>query len=213
VSVKTRVGYNQEEIETWIPVLLSENPAVLTIHARTRKEMSKVPAKWERVARVVALRDALAPGVKIIGNGDILSLEDAEQKVRNTGADGAMIGRALFGNPWFFNRTLELPHKLHGLPTSGVDREKLISLDRSDTTVSYVSLPERLAVMVEHTKLFAELLPHKNFAVMKKHYKSYVNGFPGAAELRHQLMEQPDASGIESVVHSFLSTYKQNTVD
>jgi tRNA-dihydrouridine synthase len=58
--------------------------------------------------------------------------------------------------------------------------------------------------MVEHTKLFEELLPHKNFAVMKKHYKAYVNGFPGAAELRHTLMEQNSALEIESVVHAFL---------
>ena len=58
--------------------------------------------------------------------------------------------------------------------------------------------------MVEHTKLFEELLPHKNFAIMKKHYKAYVNGFPGAAELRAKLMEQDSAADIEAVVHAFL---------
>ena len=76
-----------------------------------------------------------------------------------------------------------------------------------------VGLEERLLVMTEHTKLFSELLPHKNFAVMKKHYKAYVNGFPGAAELRHKLMEQNTASDIERVVHAFLSNPHQNTVD
>jgi nifR3 family TIM-barrel protein len=206
VSVKTRIGYNKDEIDTWIPVILEEQPAALTIHARTRKEMSKVPAQWERVARVVVLRDRLAPQTRIIGNGDVLSREDAYEKIAATGADGAMVGRALFGNPWFFNPERQLPHRLNALPTSGVDREKLISHDVSDVDgITTVSLVERLSVMVEHTKLFAELLPHKNFAVMKKHYKAYVNGFHGAAELRRDLMEQSSSEGVEAVVHAFLS--------
>ena len=213
VSVKTRVGYNKDEIDTWIPVLLSEQPAALTIHARTRKELSKVPAQWERVARVVALRDKLAPGTRIIGNGDVLSLEDARQKITVTGADGAMIGRGLFGNPWFFNPNKRLPHTLNALPTHGVDRETLISFDEVKNHVEIVPLTQRLQVMVEHTKLFEELLPHKNFAVMKKHYKAYVNGFKGAAELRNELMNQNSASGVENVVHAFLATHVQNALD
>ena len=213
VSVKTRIGYNVDEIDTWIPHLLKEAPAALTIHARTRKEMSKMPAQWERVARVVVLRDTLAPSVKIIGNGDVLSFEDAQQKIEQTGADGAMIGRALFGNPWFFNTQVRLPFRLHALPTHGVNRDTLLSHDTSESNAEIISLPQRLQVMVEHTKLFAELLPHKNFAVMKKHYKAYVHGFPGAAELRHQLMEQQSPAEIEAVVHAFLSTTDLNALD
>lgn len=186
VSVKTRVGYNKEEIDTWIPELLKEDIAALTIHARTRKEMSKVPAQWEYVSRVVALRDKLAPDVLILGNGDVQNLDDARQKVVESGADGAMLGRAIFGNPWLFHPEKDL---------------------------ATVSLEERLLVMVEHTKLFSELLPHKNFAVMKKHYKAYVNGFHGAAELRAQLMEQSTPEAIEAVVHHFLSNPHNNNVD
>ncbi|MEK7462672.1 MAG: tRNA-dihydrouridine synthase [Patescibacteria group bacterium] len=213
VSVKTRIGYNKDEIDTWIPALLSENPAALTIHARTRKELSKAPAQWERVARVVALRDKLAPSTRIIGNGDVLSMDDARQKVAGSGADGAMIGRALFGNPWFFNPTKRLPFRLHALPTHGVNRETLLTHEEDATGVEIVPLPQRLLVMVEHTKHFTELLPHKNFAVMKKHYKAYVNGFPGAAELRHKLMEQNSAEEIEVVVHAFLSKTDLNALD
>lgn len=212
VSVKTRVGYNHEEIDTWIPVLLAEAPAALTIHARTRKDLSKVPANWDYVARVVKLRDQLSPTTRIIGNGDVLSLEDAHHKVAASGADGAMIGRALFGNPWFFNKKERLPFRLHALPTHGVNRETLFTHDESEADVTYVSLKTRLLAMVEHTKLFEELLPHKNFAVMKKHYKAYVNGFPGAAELRAELMMQNSASEIESVVHAFLNQSDKNKV-
>ena len=213
VSVKTRIGYHVDEIDTWIPHLLAEKPAALTIHARTRKEMSKAPAQWERVTRVVALRDKLAPGVRIIGNGDVLSMEDAREKVAATGADGAMVGRALFGNPWFFHPTRQLPLRLHALPTHGVDREKLVSYDESTAGIEYVALEERLLTMVEHTKLFVELLPHKNFAVMKKHYKAYVNSFAGAVELRAELMEKNSPEEIEAVVHAFLATKHTNALD
>jgi tRNA-dihydrouridine synthase len=88
-----------------------------------------------------------------------------------------MLGRAIFGNPWLFHPEKDL---------------------------SNVTIAERLRVMVEHTKLFEELLHFKNFATMKKHYKAYVNGFDGAAQLRAKLMEQNTAAEIEAVVHSFL---------
>ena len=207
VSVKTRLGYFQDEVETWIPTVLAERPAALTIHARTRKEMSKVPARWERVARVVELRDQLAPEVKIIGNGDVLSLDDAHHKLTHSGADGAMVGRALFGNPWFFHPTKRLPWRLTTLPTSGVDRDSILTTDMSEAGVTYVTVAERLQVLVEHATLFEQLLPHKSFAIMKKHFKAYVSGFPGAAPLRATLMEQSDAAAVASVVHHYLENH------
>lgn len=188
VSVKTRIGYNKNELDTWLPALLAENPAVITVHARTRKEMSKVPARWEHVRDAVLLRNSTHddtwqkenPGkfpTLIFGNGDVTSLEDAQKKVAETGADGIMIGRAIFGNPWFFN---------------------------PDTHLENISVPERLRVMCEHTKLFEEILSFKNFALMKKHYKAYVNDFHGAKELRAELMEKDESSEIEEVVHTWL---------
>lgn len=211
VSVKTRVGYDDEQIEDWIGMLLQEDIAALTVHARTRKEMSKAPAKWERISRIVALRDTLAPKVLIIGNGDVLSLEDAKEKAATSGADGVMVGRALFGNPWFFNPNRCLPYELTALPTHGVDREKLLTMRSIDTPLSVISLDERLQIMCEHTELFEKLLPFKNFSVMKKHYKAYVNGFYNAAELRAKLMEQNNSLGVRSVVHEFLATDSTNS--
>ncbi len=204
ISVKTRVGYNHDTLEEWLPALLEVEPAVITVHARTRKEMSKVPARWERVKRAVEIRNEIQndawqknnPNTSrtlILGNGDALSIEDAEQKVRDTGADGVMLGRAIFGNPWLFHPTKRLP-------------ERVTSLDTESRGFELVTTHERLRVMVEHTKLFEEILPFKNFAVMKKHYKAYVNGFDGAKELRVELMEQPTSSAVEEVVNSFLKT-------
>lgn len=174
VSVKTRLGYNKDELDTWLPHLFETKPAVLTMHARTRKEMSKVPARWERVKEVVAVRDRLASNTLVLGNGDVTDLADAREKVAESGADGAMLGRAIFGNPWLFSEYI---------PT----------------------LPEKLKVMVEHTKLFEELLPHKNFAIMKKHYKAYVADFNGAADLRAKLMETKTAAEVASIVENFLA--------
>ncbi len=204
VSVKTRVGYYRDELEEWLPAILSETPAAVTIHARTRQEMSKVPAQWARVKRAVEIRNELKSEALIIGNGDVLSLEDGRRKAELSGADGVMVGRALFGNPWFFHPIKRLPVRLTALPTHGVDRDKLHVEDVSEEGVEYITLEKRLWVMVEHTKLFTELLPHKNFATMKKHYKAYVNSFPGAAELRAELMEQNTAAEVELVVERFL---------
>ncbi len=195
VSVKTRLGYNKDELETWLPALLEAEPAVMTIHARTRKEMSKVPARWERIRRAVEIRDEiqrtsplatlLEAGegkneegkTLIFGNGDVLSVEDAYKKCAETGADGAMLGRAIFGNPFLFSGHT---------PT----------------------LEEKLKVLVEHSKLFEQKLGAiKNFAVMKKHFKSYIGSFSHSKDLREKLMEAESAGDVENVVSNFLISY------
>lgn len=208
VSVKTRLGYNDDQLEDWLPEILAEEPAVVTIHARTRKEMSKVPARWERVKRAVEIRDELNANTLVFGNGDVLTLDDAHKKVAEIGADGVMVGRALFGNPWFFHPKRQLPLRLIALPTKGVNRDTIITEDTSKSGIEYVTLRERLEVLVEHSKLFTELLGFKNFNIMKKHYKAYVNGFPGAASLRSALMEAKTVEEVEEIVHRFITQMK-----
>lgn len=186
VSVKTRIGYNKVELETWLPKILETNPALVTIHARTRKEMSLVPARWEFVKRAVEIRDSFvdSKGNKsqtlIFGNGDATDLADAEKKAKESGCDGVMLGRAIFGNPWRFNKE----KKIEDIP-----------------------IPERLRVCVEHTKLFEELLPHKSFAIMKKHYKAYVNGWEGAKDLRLKLMDAKNATEVGEIVEKYLINF------
>lgn len=208
VSVKTRVGYYQDQLEEWLPFILEESPAAVTVHARTRKELSKVPARWERVKRAVEIRDELNASVRIIGNGDVLSMEDGRRKAELSGADGVMIGRALFGNPWFFNPRRRLPMHLTALPTHGVDRDSIHQPSAREVGIEYITIGERLRVMVEHSRIFEERLPHKNFSTMKKHFKAYVNSFPGAAELRSELMEKNSAADTAVVIEKFLSTHK-----
>lgn len=176
VSVKTRIGFNNDDLEAWLPNLLEALPAAITIHARTKKEMSLVPADWSRVKRSVEI--AHGSGVLIFGNGDVASMAEARARVEETGCDGVMIGRGLFGNPWFF-----------------------------DETKKEISIEERLRVMVEHTKCYEELFKNrKSFELMKKHYKAYAHGFPEARELRAKLMDCHDAGSVEMVVDEFLNT-------
>ena len=170
VSVKTRTGWNDNELDTLLPALLEAEPALITIHARTRKEMSLVPARWELIERAVEIRNTMRSGTLIFGNGDVSSVADAQQKARETGCDGVMIGRAIFGNPWLFAK-----HSPQILPR------------------------DKLDVLVEHTRLFEELLPHKNIAILKKHYKAYVAGWDGAKELRIKLMAARNTDEIASL--------------
>jgi nifR3 family TIM-barrel protein len=175
ISIKTRLGYNKIEIDTWISELLKENLAALIIHLRTRKEMSDVPAHWEEMKKIVMMRNQINPKTLIIGNGDVTDLEDARKKVKETGCDGVMFGKAIFGNPFLFN-----------------------------VSQHEVSVSQRLQVIVEHTKLFEKLFgKYKNFAIMKKHYKAYVNGFDGAKELRMKLMKAVNAKEVEKIINNF----------
>jgi len=102
VSVKTRIGYNKNEIETWIRELLAENIAALTVHLRTRKEMSNVSAHWDVMKRIVEIRNEMKKETLIFGNGDVVDINDVRKKCKETGCDGVMLGRAIFGNPWLF---------------------------------------------------------------------------------------------------------------
>jgi len=180
VSVKTRTGFSKDSLEEWLLHLFEVGPAAITIHARTVKELSFVPAKWDQVALAVKMVKDLPEEKRplILGNGDVTALAEAEAKARETGADGIMIGRGIFGNPWMFNRA---------------------------TPIEKVPVHKRLQAMIEHTKLFEKKFAGiKDFAVMRKHYKAYVNGFDGAKELRMQLMEAENASQVEKMVNEFI---------
>ena len=177
VSVKTRIGFNKEEIDTWIPEILKEDISALTIHLRTKKEMSAVPANWEYIKKINKLIEKSGKEILLIGNGDVTSIDEAKEKAEKYGCDGIMIGRGVFGNPWFF------------------------SSNQKEHTIE-----EKLNVLIEHTQIFERDLlrpKHKNFSVMKKHFKAYVNGFDGAKELRTKLMEAENSKEVENIINDF----------
>jgi len=179
VSVKTRVGFNRDELDTWLPALIHANPVAISLHARTRKDMSKVPSDWDYLKRAVAIRDNINPNVKIIGNGDIRSRQEAYDRMNETGCDGAMIGRGIFGNPWFFNPEI-----------SKEDLAPKVILD----------------ALIEHTALFEKYLGDvKSFYIMKKHFKAYVSGWDGAKELRTRLIQETESlDQVKEIIDSYL---------
>ena len=178
VSVKTRIGWNKNQIEEWIPALLETDIPAIILHGRTRAEMSKVPAHWDIIARAAEIVHQSGRGTKLIGNGDVSSLEQAEEYQGRYRVDGVMIGRGVFGTPWLFDREKRLAPK---------------------------TIEERLHILLEHTRLFVKHFPQKNFQIMKKHYKAYVNGFDGAKELRIRLMDADSVEEVEQIIEQFLS--------
>ena len=172
VSVKTRVGYREESLDEWLPILLEVNPAAITLHLRTRKELSLAGADWELMKKAVAIRNRINPNVLLIGNGDVQNLEDAKIKAAESGCDGVMLGRAVFGNPWIFAGR------------------------KNDET----PLAEKFAALIELAYEFEKLSPPKNFSILKKHIKAFVTGFPGAANLRARLMEANSAAELECLI-------------
>jgi nifR3 family TIM-barrel protein len=177
VSVKTRLGYSKaDEIQVWLRHLLETKPAVITLHARTKQEKSKVPAQWERIAEAVKLRNELKSETLIIGNGDVKSREEGLARVKETGCDGVMIARGAFGHPWLFRADDYQP-----------------------------SVEDRLKTMIEHAALFDETFNgQKSFFIMRKHFKAYASGFDGAHELRAKLMETKNLAETRLIVEEFL---------
>ena len=181
VSIKTRLGFRAIDFE-WIQFVLEQKPAVLTVHARTVSEMSKVPAHWDKLKTVVDMRNAMQSTTLIIGNGDVKSLSDAKQKVAEVGADGAMIGRGIFDNPFLF----------------------------SDTLISDKTPAEKMHLLLDHMHLWQDTWGDtKHFPILRKFFKVYANGFPGAQDLRIQLMETQTPAETEQIVTSFLQTLDQ----
>ena len=162
VSVKTRIGFGNIETEEWVRILLSTPITALALHLRTTKEKSDVPAHWEEMKKAVRIRNELGSKTLLVGNGDVKSLKEAEEKCKLYSIDGIMIGRGIFENVWLFNPEVD-PKKI--TPEMKID------------------------LLLKHLKLFQETYGnHRHFELMKKFVKCYVNNFDGASETREKLM-------------------------
>ncbi|WP_163323821.1 tRNA dihydrouridine synthase [Draconibacterium mangrovi] len=161
VSVKTRTGIKEHITENWIANLLEVDPAAIILHGRTQRMQSDGDASWEEIAKAVQLKNSLKPHIPVHGNGDVMSYQQGLERVNQTGVNGVMIGRGIFHNPWFFNPGKE-----------------------------EISMEDRIAKLLEHTRLFEQTWsPDKNFNILKRFYKIYLNSFPGAAKMRADVME------------------------
>ena len=177
VSVKTRLGFNTVDY-TWHELLLRQNLNMLTIHGRTRKEMSKVPADWDKIQHVRELRDSLAPSTLIVGNGDVQNKKQGLELAKKHGLDGIMIGRGIFTDPYCF---------ANNSPWDTMTPQQKIDLYK------------------KHIQLFAAQWQkgEKKFDTLKRFAKVYVNGFDGASDMRVKLMECKTTDQLLSVLADF----------
>lgn len=174
VSVKTRLGFSEVDL-SWIEFLLGQNLDMLTIHGRTRKEMSEVPAHWDLIGKVCELRDKIAPDTLIVGNGDVQSRKQGEELAQQYGLDGIMIGRGIFHDPFVFAQ---------------------------DSPWADYTKQQRIDLYAKHVKLFADTWQNNERRVptLNKFCKVYINNFDGAKELREQLMSAQSVDELVSVL-------------
>jgi len=175
VSVKTRLGdIRTDEWKGWLTHILQQDIANLTIHLRTRKEMSKVDAHFELIHDIKKLRDEIAPQTTLTINGDIRDREHGLQLIEEYGVDGVMIGRGIFSDPFAFAK--EKRER---------SREELMAL---------------LTMQLDLFDKYSEELEPRKFDPLKRFFKIYVRGFEGAAELRDALMHTKTTAEVRTLL-------------
>lgn len=177
VSVKTRIGYHEHgEMTAWITHLLEQDIANLSIHLRTRDEMSKVPAHWDMIPEIMAIRDRVAPQTLITINGDIADRTAGLALAEKYGVDGIMIGRGIFKNPFAFEKE-----------------------PREHSTEELLGLLQLQLDLQDH---YAEMVP-RSIIGLHRFFKIYVKGFPGASDLRANLMNTKSTDEVRALLKEF----------
>ena len=186
VSVKTRLGLHKvEEWRDWLTHILKQDIANLSIHLRTKKEMSKVDAHWELIPEIKQLRDEIAPDTLLTINGDIPDRKTGMELVEKYGVDGVMIGRGVFKNPFAF----EVDVKEH-------------------------SSKDHLELLLMHLDLFDQYVVDtgRKYKTLHRFFKIYVKGFRGAAELRNELMSTSSTDDARAMINRFMTEFAQELV-
>lgn len=180
VSVKTRLGYvNLDEWKEWLRHIFEQDIANLSIHLRTKKEMSKVDAHWELIPEIKKLRDEIAPQTLLTINGDIPDRATGLKLVEKYGVDGVMIGRGVFTNPFAFEKE-----------------------PREHSVEEYLDL---LFLQLDLHDKYAKEIETRPFKALHRFFKIYVRGFNGAGELRNQLMNTNSTDEVRRLVKQFLA--------
>jgi len=193
VSVKTRMGYDSIVVKDWMQELLELEPAVISLHGRTLVQHYKGEANWEAIAsaaEIVRKTDTL-----ILGNGDIHSLYQAAERIRTTGVNGVLIGRATFGNPWLFKNKELLKKLLHeGIKPTPENLPDVIP-----------TREERLLMALEHARIHARMKGQDHYVEMRKHMGWYLGHFPGAKRVRNELVRINNLAEVETIIQNALN--------
>ena len=187
VSVKTRLGYTYvDEWREWLTTILQQDIVNLTIHLRTKKEMSKVPAHYELIDDIIKLRDDIAPQTLLTINGDIRDRTHGEELFRaHPGLNGIMIGRGIFSDPFCFRRAVELS-----------------PVEEAEDRLAAHRKTELIALLYYHLDLFDHYQSTlgRPYETLKGFFKIYIRDFDGAKELRDQLMHTKTTDEVRSIL-------------
>ena len=212
VSVKTRLGYTYvDEWREWLTTILQQDIVNLTVHLRTKKEMSKVAAHYELIDEIVKLRDEIAPQTLLTINGDIRDREHGLEIARkHPGVNGIMIGRGVFSDPFCFRRAVEpssveeaatgASSPVSRTPRAGEATRKEYSEAEDSSAIHHKS--ELIALLHYHLNLFDHYQPAlgRPFETLKRFFKIYIRDFDGAKELREQLMHTTTTDEVRSIL-------------
>ncbi len=219
VSVKTRLGYTHiDEWREWLAHLLQQDIVNLTIHLRTKKEMSKVPAHFELIPEIIALRDEIAPGTLLTINGDARDHEHGLELVRqHPGIDGIMIGRGVFADPFCFaattaTRPAQSSEQSAARDSDAESRSEAVSDDfggengaaNQSGESAYTRKQELIELLNYHLDLYDRYAPQTNrpFETLKRFFKIYIRDFDGAKELRDQLMHTKNTDEVRALLET-----------
>ncbi|PIR20403.1 MAG: hypothetical protein COV45_06420 [Deltaproteobacteria bacterium CG11_big_fil_rev_8_21_14_0_20_47_16] len=187
VTVKTRIGYSENTITDWVKHLLETEPVVISIHGRTLKQMYKGEADWDAIAAAAEIIHQTP--TLVLGNGDVKSAADATQKIRASGVDGVLIGRAAYGNPWIFTQKDDIRRAV----VEGQLPER-----------RWVESHESLDVMLEHARLFGEMRSNLKYVAMRKHFAWYAQWIPELRVRKKELMQINSYEELSKMCESIL---------
>lgn len=178
ISVKTRLGFTYiDELREWLTILLKEDLSALTVHLRTRKEMTKVPAHFELIPKIIALKEEVSPNTKLVINGDVRDLRHAKELwVQFPQVDGFMIGRGVFSNPYCFSEHVPNREELMELLKYHLDLHDLRNVELENRGSKY------------------------SYEPLKRFFKVYLHSFAGASEIRTALMECKNTNEVRKVL-------------
>lgn len=209
VSVKTRLGYTYTtELKEWLGYLLRQDIANLTIHLRTKKEMSKVPAHHELIPEIIALRDEIAPQTLLTINGDVENrAEGLALAAKYPGIDGIMIGRGVFHDPFCFKEVEPLATKYSETSAARVSAAAYATETRREAVLEDFGGEKANATLIELLNYHLDLHDQwdtpehpRKFDPLKRFFKIYIHSFDGAAELRDKLMHTKSTAEVRAVL-------------
>jgi tRNA-dihydrouridine synthase len=194
LSVKTRLGFDCNIIDEWSDCLIQGRPEVISMHGRTLSQMYRGQSDWGSIAKAATrIRNH---GILAIGNGDIKSLVEANQRIKDSGVNGVLIGRGALGNPWIFQEIEQV-------------RKAFSAASHVELKTSEPGLDEKFQAMIKHAKCFEAIHGAERFVRMRKHLGWYCSSFPHAAAMRAQMVRTSGSQDVSNILQAYLSAHSE----